>query len=444
MSDYFIGLIDRFGYVMVAVFLFVEAIGVPIPGESAVVTAAAYAGRGSLSIIGIIVSACIGTISGGMTAYWIGLRGGNTIISHFGRALRLNAARLEKAHSFFVKHGAKTVLLGRFVALLRSYIGIFAGISHMPWPRFAAYNAGGGVVWVLTFSGIGYFFGVNLPRLIHDLGRVSLVLALLIALGTGIVFLWRWYNRNRVAIISYVDTRWDRLYLTAHLAIGFAVSLAVILIFGSITEDIVEGSRLVSFDVAVATRLHETVSGPVLQILHFFSALGSRSLLTLILLGGALAHAVRRRGLAVAAWWAAFVGGSLLDIALRFVVRRSDLPFADEVLVGWGIGLVSGHLLGALVGYGMLAHLAISVSRRAFTRTAIVVVAIGVVAAIAVSRLLLGVAYVSDQMAGLAAGMLWLMTCVSGVEIAQQRADAAKRRRFAAARAHPPAPPASI
>jgi undecaprenyl-diphosphatase len=214
---------------------------------------------------------------------------------------------------------------------------------------------------------------------------VSLVLALLIALGTGMVFLWRWYNRNRAAIIVYVDTRWDRLYLTAHLAIGFGVSLVAIAMFGSITEDIVEGSRLVTFDVAVATRLHESASAHVLQLLHFFSALGSRSLMTIVLMLGGLAHALRRRGLAVATWWAAFIGGSLLDVALRFVIRRSDLPFADEVVAGWGTGLVSGHLLGTVVGYGMLAHLAISVSKRASTRTAIVVATIVLVSAIAIS-----------------------------------------------------------
>jgi membrane protein DedA with SNARE-associated domain/membrane-associated phospholipid phosphatase len=439
MSDFFIDLIDRFGYVIVAVVLFIEAIGVPIPGESAVVTAAAYAGRGSLSIVGIVISACIGTISGGMTAYWLGLRGGNAIIAHFGRVLRLDAARLEKAHAFFVKHGAKTVLLGRFVAFFRSFVGLFAGISQMPWPRFAAYNAAGGLIWVLTFSSLGYFFGVNLPRRIHDVGRVSLVLALLIALGTGIVFLWRWYNRNRAAIIVYVDTRWDRLYLTAHLAIGFAVSLLAIAMFGSITEDIVESSRLVTFDVVVATRLHESASAPVLHLLHFFSALGSRSLMTIVLIAGGLAHALRRRGLAVATWWAAFIGGSLLDVALRFVIRRSALPFADEVVAGWGTGLVSGHLLGTVVGYGMLAHLTISISKRATTRTAIVVATIVLVSAIAVSRLYLGVHYVSDEIAGLAAGMLWLMTCVSGLEIAQQRADAARRRRFTAVTAGPTA-----
>jgi membrane-associated phospholipid phosphatase len=81
----------------------------------------------------------------------------------------------------------------------------------------------------------------------------------------------------------------------------------------------------------------------------------------------------------------------------------------------------------------MLTHLAFAVTRRPATRTAFVVATIGIVAAVAVSRLFLGVHYVTDEVAGLAAGMLWLTTCVSGVEIAQQRADAAKRRRRATA-----------
>jgi undecaprenyl-diphosphatase len=433
MFDALIDQIATYGYILVAIFLFVEAIGVPIPGETALVTAAAVAGRGSLSIVGVFIAASIGTISGGMTAYWVGLRGGHAITARFGRVLRLSEARLQSAHTFFVKHGAKAVLLGRFIAFVRSYIGIFAGISEMPWRRFAAFNAAGGIIWALTFSALGYFFGVNLPRLIHDIGRVSLMLALLIALGVGVFYLWRWYSANRTAIVEYVDARWDRLYLTAHLAVGFAVSLVAIGIFGVITEDIVEGSPLTRFDVAVATRLHESASAAALHLLRFASALGSRSMMTLLLVAGGLAHALRRRGLALAAWWAAFIGASLLDAALRFVVRRSELPFADVVVVGWGSGIVSGHVLGTLVGYGMLTHLAFAVTRRPATRTAFVVATIGIVAAVAVSRLFLGVHYVTDEVAGLAAGMLWLTTCVSGVEIAQQRADAAKRRRRATA-----------
>jgi membrane-associated phospholipid phosphatase len=103
------------------------------------------------------------------------------------------------------------------------------------------------------------------------------------------------------------------------------------------------------------------------------------------------------------------------------VVRRSELPFADIVLVNWGTGLASGHVLGVLVGYGMLAYLIGTFARSAAARTAIVVCAAILVAAIVAARLCLGQAYVSDASAGMAAGLLWLITCVSAIQIARER-----------------------
>src|SRR5262245_12598407 len=192
--------VRQYGYVLVAVFLTVEAAGVPIPGESALVTAAAFAGRGTMHIVGVIIAASIGTIAGGHIGYWIGVRGGSRVLSKYGRWVGLNDQRLETTRKFFEVHGAKTVATGRFVAFVRSFMGFFAGLSGMPFRTFAIYNAAGGVVWVLAFSILGYAFGRNLPRLIHYIGRVSLLLAILIALIAGVTFLWRWFNKNRGTI----------------------------------------------------------------------------------------------------------------------------------------------------------------------------------------------------------------------------------------------------
>ncbi len=448
MSDLLGDLLGRYGYSLVAIFLFIETIGVPIPGETALVTAAAFAGRGNMSIVGVVIAAFVGTVGGSATGYWLGLRGGPAIIGRFGRALRLDPPRLERAHAFFVRHGAKTVLLGRFVAFVRSFIGIFAGISHMPARRFLLFNALGGLLWTLTFSACGYFFGRNLPRLIHDLGRVSLLFALLVALVAGVIYGWRWFNRNRGAIIAAIDQRWQRLaesprigramparyaqteYLAVHLIIGFLLSITAIGIFGGITEDIVEGSPLTRFDLAVATRLHESVGSGVLALLRTISAFGSRPIMTLLLLIGGVLFAAARRPLHLIAWCAAFVGGSLLDAALRFVVHRSALPFADVVVAEWGTGLASAHVLGAVVGLGMLAHFLFAQSSGAATRAAIVTATVAIVVGIAVSRLYLGIHYVSDEMAGLAAGVLWLTTCISGLEIAEQRSRNARIAAF--------------
>jgi len=173
--------------------------------------------------------------------------------------------------------------------------------------------------------------------------------------------------------------------------------------------------------VIVAGRLRESATPTALRVFAFLSSLGGRGAMTLLLFAGGFAYAVRRRGVETIGWCAAFIGGSLLDAALRFAVRRSELPFADVVLLDWGTGLASGHALGVLVGYGMLAYFIDGFLKRAAARTLVSTCAVALVAAITISRLYLGQHYVSDASAGLAAGLLWLATCISGIEISRQR-----------------------
>ncbi|HXT17642.1 MAG TPA: bifunctional DedA family/phosphatase PAP2 family protein [Gemmatimonadaceae bacterium] len=441
--------VAHYGYVLVALFLLVEGAGVPVPGETALVTAAALAGRGTLSLAGVIIAGAIGTILGGHTGYWIGARGGTRFVHRHGKWVGLSPKHLERTRRFFDQHGSKTVLLGRFVAVVRSFVGIFAGITQMPMRQFATYNAIGGSVWVAAFSILGYVFGRNLPRLVHDIGRVSLVLALLIAVVVAVVFLWRWFAKNRTSVVASLEESFERAaagprvsgmrrrhprafqilsgryahseYLAVHLGIGFVISLAVIAIFASITEGLVEGSPLTRFDVTVANYLRQSLAPSVFDAFNVLSSLGARGAMTLLLFAGAIWYAVRRRGLELAGWVVAFIGGSLLDASLRFVVRRSELPFADLVLLDWGTGLASGHALGVVLGFGMLAYLLYAAVKGAVMRMLIIILATALIVAIVTARLYLGQGYVSDVSAGVAAGFVWLAACISGIEIARQR-----------------------
>src|SRR4051812_30113332 len=204
-------LLSQYGYLFIAVFLFVESFGVPIPGETALVTAAALAGGGKLNIVGVFLAATFGSVTGGVTGYWVGQRGGQAIVIRFGRALRLDEQRLERARKFFEEHGASALIVGRFIAVVRSFLGIFAGVAAMPERRFTIYNALGGLIWSLTFSAVGYLFGKNIPAIMRDLGRVSLVLALVLALVILLVVSWRWFSANRSRIVAAMETRWQRL-----------------------------------------------------------------------------------------------------------------------------------------------------------------------------------------------------------------------------------------
>jgi membrane protein DedA with SNARE-associated domain len=449
MSATFSELLVHYGYVMIALLLFLEGIGVPIPGETALVTGAALAGRATLSIGWVLASACIGTIMGGAVSYWLGVRGGVALVARFGKVLHIDQRQLDRAHRFFATHGAKAVLIGRFVTLLRSYVGFFAGIARMNVRTFMLYNVIGGIVWSATFAALGFAFGRNLPRLIHDLGRVSLVLALAICIVVVLFTARNWFATRAPELVDRIDARWRRIvnlptfrilrsrhplaaryllsrfargeYLALHLSVGFVLSLAALGAFAAITEDVVESAPLTRTDRAVAFRLHHMASPDALVRLSHITALGAPLTIALIALGVGIVLLVRRRWIALSTWAAAYAGSVLLDVVLRHIVRRAELPFAAGLVQQRAIGLPTGQSIGTLVTYGLLAHLLATVVPGRVARGGFVTLAVAVVASVVVGRLFLGLGFISTESASAAAGMLWLATTISGLELASSQ-----------------------
>jgi membrane protein DedA with SNARE-associated domain len=173
-------LLDTWGYLGVFAFVAIESSGIPFPGETMLVTAAIYAGSGHLHIQFVIGAAALGAIIGDNLGYWAGREGGRPFLLRFGKYLRLDEAKLNRAEDFFARHGDKTVFLGRFVAVLRARAAFLAGVNRMPWPKFLVFNAAGGICWAILYGTLAYELGSNLPllhRLLRDLGLGSIALA---------------------------------------------------------------------------------------------------------------------------------------------------------------------------------------------------------------------------------------------------------------------------
>lgn len=194
MLEFLTHFVEQYGYFAVALLVTVEGFGVPLPGETAVVVAAAFAARGSLNIVGVVISTTIGTILGGSGGYWIGRVGGRGLLERFGHVLRVDRTRLERTEAYFDRHGVKTVFFARFVALLRIFGSLMAGVAHMPFATFTAVNAVGGFLWAATFSALGYVFGKNLHKLDDYLGRVGIALSVIVVLG---YFVYRWRESHK-------------------------------------------------------------------------------------------------------------------------------------------------------------------------------------------------------------------------------------------------------
>src|SRR3989442_1779539 len=205
------GLVASYGYVVLFFLVGVESLGIPLPGETALITAAAWAALGHLSISAVIATAVLAAIIGDNGGYWIGRQGGIALVRRYGRVLHLNESHLARARKFFERHGPKTVFIGRFIALLRTWAAVLAGAAHMPYGTFLLYNALGAVCWAVIFGSLGYVFGRNLPQLEHYIGQASLAGVLLVALVVGLAFGWRWFARNRDRLVARTALVWQRV-----------------------------------------------------------------------------------------------------------------------------------------------------------------------------------------------------------------------------------------
>lgn len=144
--------------------------------------------------------------------------------------------------------------------------------------------------------------------------------------------------------------------------------------------------------------------------------------MTVLMIVVAVVLWLRHERLLFTTWLAAFVGGSVLDQALKFIFHRPRPTFQTPIIVAHGFSFPSGHAMGSLIGFGLLAYLVIRVTRRVELRIAIIIAAVALVIAIGISRLYLGVHYFSDVVAGYAAGVVWLTACLSGAELTRGRA----------------------
>ncbi len=444
------------GYSTLFALIAAESLGIPLPGETALITAAALAAQGHLSLPLVIMTAISAAILGDNGGYWIGRRGGTALIARYGHALHVRPDHLARARAFFERHGPKTVFLGRFVAVLRTWVAVLAGASGMRYGLFMAYNAIGGVVWSLTFAGLGYAFGANLPRLTHSVGRASLVLALLVALAVVVVLALRWMAANRDAVTAAAQRAWQRTiawptiarviarypraytFLTGrfarsealglHLTLGFLVSFGGMLAFSAITEDVLEREGLVRFDVQLLQWLESQATPLGYSIFQAITQVGSPLVMAVLGVVVALALALKRQWIALTGWIAAFAGAGLLNLGLKLVIQRPRPMGAERLVSSESWSYPSGHAMGSLIGYGMLAYLVCVYLVKRRSRQVVVWGAAALLAlAIGVSRLYLGVHYFSDVVAGYAAGLLWLAACVSGVEVGRRwgGADAA-------------------
>ena len=178
----------------------VESLGVPVPGETALLVGVFLATQGRLSVAVVATVAWVGAVLGDNTGYLIGRRWGRRLVNLPAIGRFYGPERMKRAESFFDRRGWVAVFTGRFVALLRIFAGPLAGMHRMPWPAFVVANATGGAVWVAVIVTIGVLVGSNLDSAISLVGRAGyLGLGAVVLVVAAYVALRVWMRRRRTS-----------------------------------------------------------------------------------------------------------------------------------------------------------------------------------------------------------------------------------------------------
>jgi membrane protein DedA with SNARE-associated domain len=181
-SGAIIGLSDNLGYLLPAI-IGLESMGIPSPGETALVAAAILASQGKLEIWLVILIGITSAIVGDNIGYWLGRRYGRTVFMAPGPFLHHRVHAIRYGDGFFKRHGSKAVFLGRWIALVRFATAWLAGINRMPFRLFFFWNALGGITWGVAYGLVGYYGGKAAAHVLAEAGLIGL--AVMVAMFGG-------------------------------------------------------------------------------------------------------------------------------------------------------------------------------------------------------------------------------------------------------------------
>ena len=172
-------------------------VGFFLPGDSLLVTAGVFAAAGRLSIVWLNVLLIAAAIIGDTVGYWIGRKAGPALFNR-PRSRFFNPAHLRRAHDFYEKHGGKTIILARFMPIVRTFAPVVAGMAKMEYHRFLSFNVFGGALWVLSMTLIGYYLG-QFPWVKKNIEIVILIVVFLSILPGIIAGATEWLKKKRAA-----------------------------------------------------------------------------------------------------------------------------------------------------------------------------------------------------------------------------------------------------
>jgi undecaprenyl-diphosphatase len=436
--------LGKWTYALVAALAFLETgafVGLVAPGEFTVILGGVIAGQGEINVMLLLALTWLAAFLGDTTSFMIGSRLGRDFLERHGGRVKITPERLKQVEGYFARHGGKTILVGRFIGLVRALAPFIAGSSKMPYRRFAPYSVVGTGLWSATFVLLGYFFWRSFEEVAAVAGRATVAFGIVVGIGVAAVYAYRrlrheeerrklgaWFERQgrrpllrpvaavtrpiwrRVlkpigrAIAPQLRFLWGRI-TPGELGIELTTTLAVAsvggFVFGAYADELYARPGLTPADQEIADLANDLENDTVVDIARVVTDLGSLEVI-LPLLAIAMGLLVwRRRPFELGAL---VVGLALTYVGVHLTKAGIDRPRPPQPLDGTsGSAFPSGHAAYATTHVAMAVVTARLLPGFA-SRAALVFAAIVAAAVVGVTRVYLRAHYWSDVVGGWALG----------------------------------------
>ena len=439
-------------YLLVGVFAFAETgafVGLVVPGETVMLLGGAVAGQGAISIYLLIAIAWFSAWLGDTTSFFLGRRLGREFVLEHGPRFGISHERFEKVEDYFGRHGGKTIFIGRWISLVRAFAPFIAGSSGMGYRGFVPYSILGTGLWASLHILVGYFFSSAIESAGHYAARGAFVLATLIVVTAGTVFLVRWLrnDENREAAVRWMEEHratawlvdlarrrelrflWDRVTPGGTFGLEFtslmatlAVSLFVLVAYTVIVGD---DPGPTPGDETAAELVGHIQTGALTGVAKVVSFLGSAGFTWALAVVGAALLGWRRRWVEL---WVLLGGMTITQVGLAGIEGSVDRPRpADPLVSASGTSFPSSHAAHSVIYLWLAVTIVLRLRPGMARATAVVVAGIVLTALVGLSRVYLDVHYLSDVSAGWALGAAAFSLCAAvGLVVSQVRQNPAQ------------------
>jgi undecaprenyl-diphosphatase len=439
--------LGKWTYLLVGAFAFAETgafVGLVVPGETVMLLGGAVAGQGAIDIYLLIAVAWFAAWLGDTTSFFLGRKLGRGFVHDHGPKVGISHERFEKVEDYFGRHGGKTIFIGRFISLVRAFAPFIAGSSGMQYRAFVPYSILGTGLWATAHILVGYFFSRSIETAGKYAAKGAFLLATLIVVVVGIVWLYRRLREqeNRDKAVRWMEghgaTRWlvelgrkpqlrflwDRVTpggtfgleftsLMAMLAVASFVLLAYAVVLG-------ENPGPTPGDETAQEIVDHLRSGALTDIAKAITWLGAGGVVSaLAAICGALLIWRRRW----TEFWVLVAGMAITQTGIDVLKEVVDRPRPAGGLVDTaGSSYPSGHAAHSVFYLWLAVTIVLRLRPGMARATAVVVTGFALTALIGLSRIYLGVHYLSDVSGGWALGAAaFSLAAAVGLVVSQVR-----------------------